>query len=1006
MTRKRSQSNQAARLPHRFHPRNPSRPELICLFFLTLILPLHANELPAVGTGQTCWIWTDNPPQGDEQSRLLFRRQFHLEQAGNAANLRFAPCFSHLTVRLNGHVIGTTTAYQSLTEIDLPHHIAAGEHLLTVEAIGVDGPSAFFVEFTIACPNQPDLLIRSDGHWKQHQPVQQAQNLIPVQNLGPIEDAFRVPTSRRVGIDALDNYEQWKLAFEKETQEAPASFMVSAGFQISHVRQTSLANTDRGSWVSMTVDPKGRLIVAREDAGLVRITLSQDGNAIDKTEMINADLKECRGLTFRGQELFVNANNSKGLYRLRPEGNGFGEPELLFASSGGVGHGRNDLTVGPDQMLYSIHGDSVDLPDTDTDYTSPYREARHGVKTSEGHLLRINPDDRSVEILAAGLRNPFGLDFNQHGECFTYDADAEHDMGAPWYRPTRILHLTTGGDFGWRGVTKSWPAYYPDHPDNALPNLDIGKGSPTTVKFGTRSNFPERYRQGLFVLDWAYGRVLLVNLLPRGSSYAMTSETFLKGRPLNVTDLEFAADGSLYLITGGRKTQSALYRVSYIGEQTSGQKATEHTVLCREYSLSSRQVRRTLESQLTREISNQAFNQAWQQLGNPDPWISHAAARVIERTATSEWEPKALHESDTAIAVRAITCLMRSQQCRHPEKAILRLTELAQQTDHNPDRQHALYACWLGLRQFKERTAVWDRKIANLLADLYPVGVDASCYEQNRLLSDLLVSLGDNKVVEKTMQLFQQTTIPEQRLHYLYVLRNATNGWTPELRRGYFVALSQASQELGGAGLPEFLRRIQEDSLSHLDQEERKEIEALLDESKQATQVEIPAELSQRPVVRKWTVEQIMSGPNLTGDRQQGEKVFVSAGCIHCHRFGIRGNMIGPDLTAAMGRYSRHDLLTSVVNPSDVIAENYRSIQIVTDDGRVLTGQVTRGGDYRSPILRLATDPTRPSESVEVAKSAITSRKNSDTSWMPNGLLDSFTRQQIFDLIAYLESSR
>ena len=84
---------------------------------------------------------------------------------------------------------------------------------------------------------------------------------------------------------------------------------------------------------------------------------------------------------------------------------------------------------------------------------------------------------------------------------------------------------------------------------------------------------------------------------------------------------------------------------------------------------------------------------------------------------------------------------------------------------------------------------------------------------------------------------------------------------------------------------------------------------------------------------------------------------------------------------------------------------NYRSVQILTKDGRVVTGQITRGGDYRSPVLRVATDPTHPSRTVEIQKSDIASRKNSQISWMPEGLLNTLTRQQIFDLIAYLESS-
>jgi hypothetical protein len=77
------------------------------------------------------------------------------------------------------------------------------------------------------------------------------------------------------------------------------------------------------------------------------------------------------------------------------------------------------------------------------------------------------------------------------------------------------------------------------------PTLDIGKGSPTAVAFGTKSHFPPRYREALFALDWAYGRIVAVHLAPRGSSYHAAAETFLRGQPLNVTDIEFGADGAM-----------------------------------------------------------------------------------------------------------------------------------------------------------------------------------------------------------------------------------------------------------------------------------------------------------------------------------------------------------------------------------------------------------------------------------------------------------------------------
>ncbi len=74
------------------------------------------------------------------------------------------------------------------------------------------------------------------------------------------------------------------------------------------------------------------------------------------------------------------------------------------------------------------------------------------------------------------------------------------------------------------------------------------------------------YRDALYVLDWSYGRVLAVHLAPRGIGYRAAAELFAQGRPLNVTDIAAGPDGAMYLITGGRKTQSALYRIEYTGD--------------------------------------------------------------------------------------------------------------------------------------------------------------------------------------------------------------------------------------------------------------------------------------------------------------------------------------------------------------------------------------------------------------------------------------------------------
>ena len=67
-------------------------------------------------------------------------------------------------------------------------------------------------------------------------------------------------------------------------------------------------------------------------------------------------------------------------------------------------------------------------------------------------------------------------------------------------------------------------------------------------------------------------------------SYTGRAEVFLKGRPLNVTGLDFGSDGALYFITGGRRTQSGLYRVKWIGpgasEISPGDKLCAHAKAC------------------------------------------------------------------------------------------------------------------------------------------------------------------------------------------------------------------------------------------------------------------------------------------------------------------------------------------------------------------------------------------------------------------------------------------
>jgi putative heme-binding domain-containing protein len=111
--------------------------------------------------------------------------------------------------------------------------------------------------------------------------------------------------------------------------------------------------------------------------------------------------------------------------------------------------------------------------------------------------------------------------------------------------------------------------------------------------------------------------------------------------------------------------------------------------------------------------------------------------------------------------------------------------------------------------------------------------------------------------------------------------------------------------------------------------------------------------------------------------------------------------LIGPDLTAVSSRFGRADLLDHILNPTKAVDEKYRLAVITLTDGTEVSGTVEREGDV------LIIQPIEPDlDPVEIPSTRIRSRTWSDVSPMPAGLLDAFRKEQVYDLLAFLESLR
>jgi putative heme-binding domain-containing protein len=956
------------------------------------------------------WIWSRDTT-GDvslavpAESACRLERTFRLDARVHSAVLRVAADFCAATVELNGRPLVSIEPYCPAMEIDAAAAVLAGENRLTVRAQSAAGPAAVAVSLALVTADGQRQTIVTDGQWR----VGTDAGAPAATSMGTVAAPLWGLGRRSSAVAPFENYEQWRQALDQPPAGDPAAFWTAPGFEISLVRR---AADDEGSWVSMAFDPRGRITVAREDRGLLRMSLAGDRRSIATVESINDQLQECRGLLYAYDALYVNANNSKGLYRLRDtdRDDRFDDVKLLREFPGSVGHGRNDLALGPDGLIYSIHGDSVDLPTEGiNDHTSPLREARRGQPTKEGYVVRTDRDGRQWELLCAGLRNPFGIAFNPAGDLFTYDADAEFDTGTPWYRPTRIVQLLTGADYGWRGVTGKWPPYFADHADNAPSTFDIGRGSPTAVAFGTETKFPPEYRQALFILDWTYGRILAVHLAPRGAGYRAQAETFLQGRPLNVTDLAVGPDGALYLITGGRKTQSALYRLEYTGVPSPEVDISPHERACARHAAASRSLRQGLERRHDDVRERVTF--AWPHLDAADPVVRHAARICIERQPLAMWQRAALEEERLTAALTALVALARASDPASQPRLVERLIQFRAENLDVGQMLLLLEAYALCQRDAPAVVAAHASPIIEQLDNVFPtkaadhlhvsrMGMGANV---QRNLAVLLARWGSPHVVAKTAAALLHSPVQEDRLQALFALRNVRAGWTIETRRAYFAALNDGAKFVAGEGMPKFLTQIRDEALQTLTDDERTALADILEVDRSQIDEPLPPP---RAVIRQWTIDDFVSqlaGGARLGDAVRGAAVFQGALCIRCHRVGASGPAVGPDLTHVAGRFSRRDMLVSILTPSQVVAENYRNLQVRTREGQVAIGRVVLGGDYRSQTLRLATDPLRPSAIVEIDKRQIEEARETETSPMPAGLLDSFSPDEILDLLAYLE---
>ncbi|MCH9021711.1 MAG: c-type cytochrome, partial [Planctomycetes bacterium] len=817
------------------------------------------------------------------------------------------------------------------------------------------------------------------------------------------------------------------LKYEYGGEALPAQQLkLPEGFQAELVY--SVPKEEQGSWVSLTDDPKGRLIASDQYGGIYRIDPGRNGSKT-RVEKLDVDLGHAQGLLYVYDSLYVMVNGDvkkknrtnrdagkdsrvngyvgegRGLYRLRDtnQDDQFDEVKLLKKFEGGGEHGPHAIVLGPEGKLYIIAGNNTKIPEPIADH-SPHRgwaedlllprqpDAR-GHATNRmapgGWVARTDKDGQEWELICAGFRNPYDLAFNEDGELFTFDADMEWDVGTPWYRPTRVCHVVSGGEFGWRFGTGKWPVYFPD----SLPSVvDIGLTSPTGVTFGTGAKFPQKYQRAFYILDWSYGTIYAVHLQSQGSSYGGSFEKFVTGKPLPVTDVVInKTDGAMYFTVGGRRAQSGLYRVTYPGYQAKKSKTNRE-----EAAAEARRLRRQLESFHGR-VDEGAVDFSWEYLNSKDRHLRYAARIAIEHQPLGSWKKRAFKEKRMTASINALLAVARVGQSADRSKLFNRLVKLPWPAMNEEQTLEALRVMSLAIVRLGKPGQQQADKLTAALNRLYPALSDTV----NRELCRLLVYFESPAVVAKTMELLKKALTQEDQMYYVFILRNIKAGWTEADRKGYFGWLNTANETYkGGKSFGGFLDNIKKDALTTMTPAEQAKLADVIEGTEQ---VVVAVMDKPRQYVHNWQMQDFAGAWGLV-DRgrsfAKGQEAFRVAQCLSCHRFKNEGGAAGHDLTGAGNRFSVAELLESIVHPSRVISDEYQATEITLKKGDFIIGRI-EGEDDSKLVIR--THPLA-AETMEVSKEDIVERKLSPISQMPVGLISILTREEVFDLLAYLRS--
>jgi putative heme-binding domain-containing protein len=404
---------------------------------------------------------------------------------------------------------------------------------------------------------------------------------------------------------------------------------------------------------------------------------------------------------------------------------------------------------------------------------------------------------------------------------------------------------------------------------------------------------------------------------------------------------------------------------------------------------------------------------AWQYLNSDDRFIRFAARIAIESQDVSTWKDRALNETSVNGGLTALLALAR---CGNEDTQAPLLKALKKfPIDTLTEEQELLKLRVIEVSFVRQGRPLKD--LQDLAIEKLSPHFPARSEYLNREYCSLLLYLGAPDAIAKTLSLLEKAPTQEEQIYYILRLRTITNGWTLDQRKQYFTWFDKDRAKLGhpkdilqffadaerdysdGSSFPKFMDNFRNDAIATLSPEDKLALTPVLPKAEAKTETAA----GPRKFIQAWKMEDLTPSMEFIKKGRSFEKgrdAFTAAQCIQCHRMGDKGGAVGPELTAVSSRLTARDILESIVEPSKVVSEQFQNTTLFLKNGDDVTGRIVEEDDNKIVVVTDALKQTKQ----EVKKSEVVERKASKLSPMPEGLVNVLSRDEILDLIAYLQA--